>query len=129
MVLQDLLDLDHVAAFHPFQAIVQSDPGAGDRGRARAAIGLDDVAVDRDLALAERCQIDHGAQRAADQALDFLGAAALLAGGCFARHALAGGARQHAVFGRHPALAGVAQPWRRLFLKARRAPAHGCRRT
>jgi hypothetical protein len=50
-------------------------------------------------------QIDNGAQRAADQALDFQRAAALLAGGGLAAHAVAGRARQHAVFGRHPALA------------------------
>jgi hypothetical protein len=32
-----------------------------------------------------------------------------------------GGARQHAVFGRHPALAGIAQPWRHALLQARSA--------
>ena len=61
-------------------SIVQRDPAAGDRRGARAAVGLDDVAVDGDLPLAERLEIDDGAQRAADQPLDFLGAAALLAG-------------------------------------------------
>ena len=66
----------------------QRDPGAGDRGRAGAAIGLDHVAVDGDLAFAERLQVDDGAQRAADQALDFLRAAALLAGGGLAPRAL-----------------------------------------
>ena len=35
-----------------------------------------------------------------------------------ATHAIAGGARQHAVFGRDPAAAGVAHPARHLFLKA-----------
>ena len=46
---------------------------------------------------------------AADQALDFLGAAGLLAARGLAVAAGVGGARQHAVFGGHPALAGVAQ--------------------
>jgi len=76
------------------------------------------VAVDGDLAFAQRFEIDDGAQRPADEALDFLRAAALLAGGGFAAHAVAGGARQHAVFGRHPALAAVAQPRRRLVFQA-----------
>ena len=97
---------------------MEGDPCAGDGGRARAAVGLDDVAVDGDLALAERFEVDDGAQRPADEALDFLRATALLAGGGFTLHAVAGGARQHAVFGRHPALAAVAQPRRRLVLKA-----------
>jgi hypothetical protein len=51
----------------------------------------------------------HGAQAAADQALDFLGAAGLLALGGLARGARVGGARQHAVFGGDPALALAAQ--------------------
>ena len=63
------------AAIH-CEAVVQRHPGAGDRGRARAAIGLDHVAIDGDLPLAERGEVDHGAQRAADQALDLLRAAA-----------------------------------------------------
>jgi hypothetical protein len=41
---------------------VQGDPGAGDGGRAGTAIGLDDVAIDRDLAFAEFFEIDNGAQ-------------------------------------------------------------------
>ncbi|MNC93180.1 hypothetical protein D3C83_97510 [compost metagenome] len=56
---------------------MERHPAAGDRRGARAAVGLDDVAVDGDLLLAERRQIDDGAQRAADQPLDFQGAAAL----------------------------------------------------
>ena len=67
---------------------MQRDPGAGDRGGAGAAVGLDHVAVERDLALAERLQVDHGAQRAADQPLDLQRAAALLAGGGLAPGAL-----------------------------------------
>ncbi|MNZ75518.1 hypothetical protein D3C78_939960 [compost metagenome] len=97
---------------------MERNPCAGDGSGAGAAIGLDDVAVDADLAFAECLQINNGAQRAADEALDFLRAAALLAGGGFALHALMGGARQHAVFGGDPALAAVAQPWRRLFFQA-----------
>ena len=45
----------------------------------------------------------------------------LLAGGRFAPRALGGGARQHAVFRRHPAAAAAAQEGRRLVLEARGA--------
>ncbi len=45
--------LHHVAQLHPLDAVVEGDPGAGDGRGARAAVGLDDVAVDRDLPLAE----------------------------------------------------------------------------
>ena len=44
-------------AAHPLAAIVQRDPGAGDRSGARAAIGLNHVAIDGDLALAEPLQM------------------------------------------------------------------------
>ena len=95
--------LHHLARLHPGDAVVQRDPGAGDRGGAGAAVGLDHVAIDGDLPLAERRQVDDGAQAAADQALDLDRAAALLAGRGLAPRALRGGARQHAVFGGDPA--------------------------
>src|SRR5580658_5556467 len=79
MVAQHL-GLDHAAGLHPGEAVVERDPGAGDRGGAGAAVGLDHVAVDGDLALAERLEIDDRAQAAADQPLDFDRASALLAG-------------------------------------------------
>ena len=53
--------------------------------------------------------VHDGAQRAADQALDFLRAAGLFAARGLAVAAGVGGARQHAVFGGDPAQAGVAQ--------------------
>src|SRR5216684_8218749 len=70
---------DELAGDQFLQRHVQGDIAAGDRRRARPAIGLEDVAIDADLPLAERLQIGDGAQRPADQALNFLGAAALLA--------------------------------------------------
>ena len=94
----------------------QRDPGAGNRRGAGAAIGLDDVAIDDDLPLAELGQVDHGAQRAADQPLDFLRPARLLALGRLAVAAGVGGARQHAIFGGDPALALAAQERRHLLL-------------
>ena len=90
----------------------QRHPGAGNRRRAGATIGLDHVAIQRDLAFAQQRQIGDRAQGAADQALDFLGAGRLLALGGFALATGMGGARQHAIFGRHPALAAAAQPRR-----------------
>ena len=87
----------------------QRDPGAGDRGATRAAIGVQHVAVERDRHLAHRRTVHHGAQRAADQTLDFLGSARLLAPSRFPVAAGVGGAGQHAVFRGDPAEAGVAQ--------------------
>src|SRR5262249_54817689 len=110
----------HLAGLHPADAVVQRDPGARDRGRARAAVGLDHVAIDGDLALAERREIDHGAQAAADQALDLDGAAALLAGRGLAPGPLQGGARQHAVFRRDPAARLALEPGRQPVLERRR---------
>jgi hypothetical protein len=94
----------------------EGNPGAGDRGGAGAAVGLDDVAIERDLAFAEFLEIDDGAQAAADQPLDFLRATGLLARGGFAASAGVGGARQHAIFGGDPPLALAAQPGRHVRL-------------
>ena len=49
--------LHHGAAVHPLQAIVQGDPGAGDGGGSGAPVGLEHVAIDRDLPLAHRRQV------------------------------------------------------------------------
>jgi hypothetical protein len=45
----------------------------------RQSCSLNDVAVDRDLPLAECFQVDDGAKRPTDQPLDFLRASALFA--------------------------------------------------
>ena len=52
--------------------VVQRDVGAGDRRGAGAAVGLQHVAVEDDLALAERLQIADRAQGPPDQALDLV---------------------------------------------------------
>src|SRR5580692_585440 len=70
---------------------------SGDGSSARAAIGLDDVAVDPDGALTEAFEIGYGAERAADEALNFLSAATLLSLGGFARGAGEGGTGKHSV--------------------------------
>ena len=105
--------------FMKADALGQRDKAAGDGGGARAAIGLQHVAIDDDLAFAQRRKIARPrASERPDQALDFLGAAGLLARRRLAPHALMGGAGQHAIFRRHPALAGALQEGRRFFLQA-----------
>ena len=80
-------------------------------------IGLNHVAIHRDLALAQGRAIDSGAEGAADQALDFLRAPGLLAGSGLAPHPGMRGAGQHPVFRRHPTLAGIAHEGRHAFFE------------
>jgi hypothetical protein len=101
--------------------IIERQPGAGDGGAARSAVGLQDVAVERNLAFAERLEVGHRTQGTADQTLDFLGAASLLA---FRRFALRTGVRragQHAIFGGDPARSRAAPEGRHELLDAGRA--------
>src|SRR5690242_9911162 len=55
------------------------DVRAADRRAARAAVGLEDVAVEPERPLAQRLQVGHRSQGPADQPLDLDGAALLLA--------------------------------------------------
>ena len=82
---------------------------ARDRRRARAAVRLEDVAVDGDRPLAEPAEVHDATQRAPDEPLDLVGPAADPALGRLAVRALGGGPRQHRVLGRHPARALAAQ--------------------
>ncbi|VXC46315.1 hypothetical protein SPHINGO8AM_130240 [Sphingomonas sp. 8AM] len=100
----------------PIDRQPQRDPCARDRRGTRAAISLDHVAVERDLPLAEQCQVGDRAQAAPDQPLDLLRAPGLLALGGLAAAARVRGARQHPVFGGHPALALAAQERRQTLL-------------
>ena len=100
---------------------MQGNVGTGNGSGTRAAVGLDDVAVNQDLAFAEFFHIDDGAQGAADQALDFLCAAGLFACGGFTAHTGGSGSRQHAVFGRYPALFFTAQKRGNVFVDGGRA--------
>src|SRR5580658_4167158 len=94
---------------------------AGDRGGPRPAVRLQHVAVHRDGALTQGLQIDYCAQSAADQALDLLGAAALLTACRLASAARVRRTRQHPVLGGYPALALAAQEGRHALLDARSA--------
>ncbi|MNV73049.1 hypothetical protein D3C71_1661790 [compost metagenome] len=69
-------------------------------------------------AFTQCAHVEHGAQAAADQALDFLRAAALLAARGFAVTARMRRARQHAVFRRDPAFALALQKRRYFFQHA-----------
>src|SRR4051794_40728590 len=91
---------------------LERDVAAGDRGAAGAAVGLEDVAVDVDGALAERLEVDDAADRAADQALDLDGAAVGAALGDVALLAVAGGGGEHPVLGGQPAAALAGHPAR-----------------
>src|SRR3712207_6697795 len=82
---------------------LEGDVAARDRGAARAAVGLQDVAVDVDGALAEGLEVDHAAQGAPDQALDLDGAPVGPALGHVALLALAGGGGEHPVLRGQPA--------------------------
>src|SRR3546814_17848895 len=70
--------LDGADRLQVLKGEVQRDITPGDRGGAGAAVGLDDVAVDADLALAESGEVGDRAQRATDQSLNFLSSSALL---------------------------------------------------
>ena len=63
----------------PAARVVQRDPPAADRRGARAAVGLQHVAVDGELHVGHRPEVGDRAQRPADQPLDLLRAPALLA--------------------------------------------------
>ena len=103
------------------QRELERDVAAGDRRGARAAVGLEHVAVDPDGALAERLEVDDAAQRAADQPLDLDGAAVRAPLRDVALLALAGGRGQHPVLGGHPAAALSGHPLRHRLLHRRRA--------
>jgi hypothetical protein len=88
----------------------QGYAGSCDGSGASAAVGLEDVAVEDDGALAERLHVDDAAEAAADEALDLMGAAADFAALALACGAGESGAREHAVLSGDPAAAGVAEP-------------------
>jgi hypothetical protein len=81
----------------------EGDKAAGDGGGSGAAVGLEDVAIDPDGARAEFDEVEGGAERSADESLDFLGTAVDAAAGAVARFTLERGVREHAVFCGDPA--------------------------
>ena len=112
---------DQILFAHLVDGEHERDEGTGDRRRARAAVGLNDVAVERDRPLPELLQLGDRSQRSADQSLNLLRAAADLPGRGLALRARGRGARQHAVFGCDPPLAGITTERRHAILDAGRA--------
>src|SRR5262249_37269742 len=102
-------DADRGAVRH--ERINKRDIGAIDRGRARAAVRFEDVAVDPERPFAEADEVGYGPQAAADEALN-LDAAAVDLPAAVARLAWAGAAGQHVILGREPALALAYEKWR-----------------
>jgi hypothetical protein len=80
----------------------ERDARAGDASRAGAAVGLKDVAVHPRGAGPEFFEIEHGAEGAADQALDFLGASVELELRDVARLPVQSGVGEHRILGRDP---------------------------
>ena len=104
--------LQGTGGYELFEGDGQGYGGSGDGGGTGSTVGLENVAVEDDGALAEGLHIDDAAKTAADEALDLVGAAADLAALGLAGGAGEGGAGEHAVLGGDPAAAGVAQPGR-----------------
>ena len=96
------------AFFHQaFDGQSERNIRAGDGGGAGPAVGLNDVAVEIDLASAQFLKIDDGAQRASDEALNLHGASADFALRGLAFGAVLRGRREHAVFCGHPSTGNI----------------------
>src|SRR5207244_2384839 len=118
----EVADRDHtqkVALDGFLQRQVEGDEPTRDRSRARAAIGLEHVAVHHDRSLSHKRHIDGGSQRTADQALDLLGAAVDPPRPRFACSARLRRPWQHRVFGGDPAFPRPLLMWWRLVVPAR----------
>ena len=120
-MLERVASLQAATLLDDCQGIDQRDHGASDRRGAGTAVGLDHVAIDVQGDVTQLAHVQRGTQRAADQALDFQGAATLLATAGFALVTLTGGARQHAVFGSQPTLALAFEEARHAVFNADRA--------
>ncbi len=97
-------------------------PRPGDGCRPGAAIGLDDVAIDRHLTLAHGRQVRDGPEGPADQPLDFLRSTRRLPGTNLAAGAFVRRTREHGVLRRDPASpARSAQPRGRTLFERRGA--------
>lgn len=113
--------LDEAALGAPGDGVGQGDVGPGDRCGAGAAVGLKDVAIQRDGVLAQGADVDDAPQRPADEAGDLVGAPADLAAHGLAAAALGARAGEHRVLGGHPALPAALAPARDALGERRRA--------
>src|SRR6266550_393999 len=94
----------------PVEREPRRNVGAADRRAARAAVSLEDVAVEPERPLAQRPKVSHRPQGPPDQTLDLDRAPSLLAARRFPLGALAGRRRQQRVLGGHPAAPLAHQP-------------------
>jgi hypothetical protein len=95
--------LEFALGHEPVEGDGCGDASAGDGGGAGAAVGLEDVAIDPDGALAEFFEINDGAEGTADEALDLGGAPVELAAADVALFPVVGGVGEHGVFRADPA--------------------------
>ena len=109
------------AALEPMSRQRQRGVGARNRRGPRSAVGLQDVTVHPERALAERRSVDHRPQATPDQALNLEGAAGLLPLGCFPIHPPIGRAGQEGILCRHPSLTRALEKARHAFLATDRA--------
>lgn len=87
------------------ESLVDGEPATGDGGGASAPIGLEDIAVDDNLAGAELFEVNGHAEATADEAGDFLGTS--FGPFLFTLDAGLGTAGEEGVFGGEPAVGGV----------------------
>src|SRR5712692_3290750 len=113
---------DHPRVLHALDRHIEGAERARDRGRARAAVRLQHVAVERDRPLSDLAHVDGGPQRATDQPLDLVRATAQAALDRLPRAAIVSGARQHRILGGDPTLAAAAPVRRHAVLDAGRDP-------
>ncbi len=97
----------------------ERDVGAGDRGGAGAAVGLQHVAVEHDGVLAERLVVDDRAQGPADEPGDLVGAATDAALDRLAVGAGVGRGGEHGVLRGDPAQPGALAPARHALARRR----------
>src|SRR5918999_632862 len=100
---------------------LQRDVAAGDGGAACAAVCLEDVAIDPHRPLAQSREVDHAAQRAADEALDLDRAPVGAALRDVAPLPLAGRGGKHPLLRPGPTTAPTGHPARNLLVHAGRA--------
>src|SRR6185312_2272887 len=87
----------------------QGNEGAGNGSCASAAVGLDDVTINPDGALAELVEFGDGSKGTSDEPLNFVSAPALPPSIHLSWRAGQRGAWQHAVLAGYPSFAGIAQ--------------------
>lgn len=101
---------DHAVGFHPLEGLIGGDIGGGDGGGSGSTVGHEGVAVDCDCALAHALQVNHAAESAPDQALNFHCSTIGAAAHGVALVALFAGPGEHGVFGGDPSGAFAFEP-------------------